>query len=415
MQTASMPPATRARFEVGDSLRALAALGVVAVHLITLAVTQTGYGPRLGANPGSYFASLFGPLGYAANGLLSAVDLFFVLSGYLLARPFLRAYIADDPLPSIPAYIRNRGLRILPAFWFVLLVAMLFGGAFGDPWLDRLRLAGFVGDYKTAGLRVVIGQAWSLSVEVRFYLLLPLAAVLLYGLKRWLGPVLRRPARIALLLVLLTTALLASQHHASLDPVGAGFASNAQFFAPGILLALLEHVLPGRVRGRRWIGRLAALLFVFGIGLLLASYNLGLRAGEPWHWDYVMLAAGAAVAGPLLWQWTGRSAWHALDNRPLRWIGERSYPLFLIHGLVFYMLAPHLLLGGYKVTLLVLGSVGVTVALVCSDLIHRYVEKPALRFKHREADASGGRLSGRAKLDAGYRPRPPARTAAGGS
>jgi acetyltransferase len=365
---------------------------VVAVHLTALAVTQTGYGPRLTANPEQYFGALFGPLGYAANGLLSAVDLFFVLSGYLLTRPFLRAFIADQPMPSIAAYFRNRGLRILPSFWVVLLVAMLFEGSFGDSWPTRLRLAAFVGDARTSGLRVVIGQAWSLSVEVRFYLLLPLAALLLHWCKRLLGSRLPRPARVTLLLVLVAVAFFASQHHAARDPVGAGFGSNAQFFAPGILLALLEHLLPDRLYGRPRVGPLAALTFVLGIGLLLASYNLGFSAGEPWQWDYVALASGAAVAGPLLWQWSGRRPWRALDNRPLRWIGERSYPLFLVHGLVFYMLAPHLLLGGYKQTLLLLGSVGIVVALICSALIHRYVESPALRFKRRDGNLIGNRV-----------------------
>src|SRR6202044_2164177 len=113
-------------------------------------------------------------------------------------------------------------------------------------------------------------------------------------------------------------AFLASQHHAALDPAGASFDSNAQFFVPGILLALLEHVLPKRVHGRRWVGPLAALIFALGVALLLGSYNLGFRAGEPWQWDCVALASGAAVTGPLLWQWSGRRAWHALDNRLLR-------------------------------------------------------------------------------------------------
>lgn len=189
LSEAAPAPATSARLVVGDSLRGLAAIGVVAVHAVVASLVETGYFAQLQneALGEAYFVSVFGWLGHPINGLLVTVDLFFVLSAYLLSRPFLRTYIADQPLPAIPGYLRNRALRVLPTFWFVLLVVIAVSGTHGASWQELLGLAGFVEDFQTSGLGLVYGQPWSLSVEVRFYLLLPLAGLTLFLAKHWLG------------------------------------------------------------------------------------------------------------------------------------------------------------------------------------------------------------------------------------
>jgi peptidoglycan/LPS O-acetylase OafA/YrhL len=369
--------ATRARLDVGDPLRALAALGVVAVHAVGLSIIASGNGVALDATPRAYFATLYGPLGQVFNGLLTSVSLFFVLSGYLLSRPFLRAYLAEAPRPSIPGYLRNRVLRVLPVFWLVLLVAVLVDGTGGDSWLHVLGLAAFVRDFRAAGLSPVMGQCWSLAIEVRFYLLLPVVALLLLPTKRLLAP--RR--RVALLFVLLGGLLVSSQVYAYLHPRSGSFPANMQFFAPGIMLAVLEHVDRSRLTEHRWAAPLAIATFTAGIATILLSRVVEFSLPRPLAGTVVALGMGAIFAGPLLWQWTGRRAWRVLDNRVLRWIGERSYPLFLIHGLVLHSLAPHLATTGYKTTLLVLGPAGLAASLACSDVVHRCVERPALRRK----------------------------------
>lgn len=374
--------ATRARLEVGDSLRALAALGVVLLHVLVITTVETGQYARLQAEPIKYFAALFGAVGYAFNGLLVSVDLFFVLSGYLLTRPFLRAFIADDRLPAIPGYVRNRALRVLPTFWFVLLVVVVVNGRNGDSWRDVFALAGFVNDFRTSGIGNVYSQPWSLSVEIRFYLFLPLAGLALFALRRWLGGRLPRWSRVVLVALLVAVGFHASQVFAQHNLLSASLASHAQFFAPGVLLALIEHVVPDRARGRRWLGPIAVAIFILGIALTLGWFYLSARYPGPHAYYYVPVGTGAIVAGPLLWQWSGRRSWRALDNRVLRWVGRRSYPLFLIHDLVLVKLAPHLVVGGFATTFAVVGAVGFGVSMLAADLIHRVVERPALRLKH---------------------------------
>ncbi len=375
------PHATRARLEVGDPLRALAALAVFGVHLVGGAVEASGYAGQLGRD---HFASLFGFLGYGFDSLNSGVAVFFVLSGYLLSRPFLRAFIADQPMPSIPAYLRNRGLRILPAFWVVLCLAFLLYGTRGDTFWESVGLAAFITNFKASGMHVLFGQPWSLAVEVRFYLFLPLAALALMGLKRVLGPRLKRWTRIALVLALVGVGFEASADYAVNDaPYYDSFAANANLFAAGIILAVLEHVLPRRVRGRAWARRAGVAMFVGGLALTLSSQYFYVNHVLPTQLvRYLLpLCTGLIVAGPLLWQWSGGRAWRALDNGVLRWIGERSYSLFLVHSLVLFGLAPHLVAGGYKVTLVTLGCVGLACSLLAAAVLYRFVEQPALRRK----------------------------------
>jgi peptidoglycan/LPS O-acetylase OafA/YrhL len=270
----------------------------------------------------------------------------------------------------------------------VLFAAVVIEGTRESSWWDVLGLATFLGDFQTSGGRLAIGQAWSLAMEVRFYLALPIAGIVLVGLKRLLGGRLSSGARIVFVLIALGIAYEASRRYAishSRD-VTVSFGSYVLFFVPGIALAVLEHVVPARIVGRRWAGRVAAWIFTTGVALTLFAYSLTFHVPSPWDQYLVPAGVSAVVAGPLLWQWTGRSAWRTLDNPVLHWIGERSYPLFLFHGLVLVNLGPLLVSGGYKQTLLVLGPIGLALSLVCADLLHRFVERPALRRKRDYAD-----------------------------
>jgi peptidoglycan/LPS O-acetylase OafA/YrhL len=374
-------PATRARLTVGDPLRAIAALAVFGVHMVGGAVEASGYGGRLGLT--DHFASLYGFPGYVFDSGNSGVWVFFALSGYLLTRPFLRAYIGDEPMPSVRRYLRNRALRILPAFWVVLALAFVFYGTRGDTFWQSVGLAGFVSSFKASGMHDVFGQPWSLAIEARFYLLLPLAALAFVGVKRALGARLPRWARIALILVLVAIGFDASADFARTDgPFYESFGTNASFFAPGIVLAVLEHVLPSRARAHRLLRLAAAPVFVAGFALTFLSHYLLLEVLSPPYVRYLPpLATGMLVGGPLLWQWTGGDAWRALDIRVLRWIGERSYSLFLVHSLILVAVAPHVVAGGYKLTLVTLGITALALSLLASALLYRYVEQPALRHK----------------------------------
>jgi peptidoglycan/LPS O-acetylase OafA/YrhL len=123
-----------------------------------------------------------------------AVPMFFVLSGFLLYRPFAMATLADRPLGRARVYLRRRALRIFPAYWFALVaLGLLFGlpivGA--KAWIgNALLLPAFGVPVEACGpagqchVAYGITQAWSIGVEVTFYLSLPVLAMIGHRLAR---------------------------------------------------------------------------------------------------------------------------------------------------------------------------------------------------------------------------------------
>ncbi len=158
-----MPAGRAPRFPLLDSIRAIAALSVVVFHAgFWSRVTETG--------------SVAAPF---LTHLDVGVTVFFVLSGFLLYRPFVRARLLGGPAPSAAAYGWRRALRIVPAFWVALTLIALW-----VPKPDTFEPShavvyyGFAQIYTDLALGG-IGQAWTLCVEVTFYAMLPLWAVLL--------------------------------------------------------------------------------------------------------------------------------------------------------------------------------------------------------------------------------------------
>ena len=151
-----------------DGLRAIAALLVVVVHV--------------GITSGFTFRD---PLGrYTARGEIG-VSVFFLISGFLLYRPFVSAALAGRPSPRPGGYLRRRALRIVPLYWVALAATAAFSGwsqvqGFGG----LLRYAFFLQIYSGQWILHGITQAWSLCIEVTFYLALPLWAAMMRRLDR---------------------------------------------------------------------------------------------------------------------------------------------------------------------------------------------------------------------------------------
>ncbi len=183
--TGTRPPGRRgarpAGFVVGfDGLRAIAALLVVVVHV--------------GAASGFTFRSSLGQ--YTARGEIG-VSVFFLISGFLLYRPFAAAALAGRPGPNVRSYLVRRALRIVPLYWVALVVTYLFTG-----WASVHGVSGFLENafflqvYSRQWVFHGITQAWSLCIEVTFYLALPVWAACDAAdgspARRGSGPMIRR-------------------------------------------------------------------------------------------------------------------------------------------------------------------------------------------------------------------------------
>jgi peptidoglycan/LPS O-acetylase OafA/YrhL len=389
-QPATVSDAVPRRFTAGDGLRALAALFVLVFHAgIATLIWSLGNGSVSGEGTTSQFKPIFGLLAPEFVNMRAGIYIFFALSGYLLTRTFLATYTLGTPLPSVSRYFRNRALRIIPAFWVVTTVYAIWAHGEGG-FLGLLSVYGFAQNYHPTAAINVMGQAWTLDLEVAFYILVPVAAVLFVASKRRIG---RTPGqRLAIVLSALVMAYVVSLYfkHQAGNPLALTYNIAEYLFAfiPGVALAAVEPFVAPKLRGTRagrmWAwGSLALCVALLGVFVSLPFYRYGVRE------ILVTLGCGALVAAPLVWQWTTGGCSRVLDNRVMHWLGERSYGIYLIHlGLMNHVLARFGHSHGVKVTFLLL-LVGVTtVTLIAADLLWRFVERPALhrRLPWRQAE-----------------------------
>ncbi|HWI72742.1 MAG TPA: acyltransferase, partial [Baekduia sp.] len=160
------PPPGNPRFPLVDGLRAVAALSVLVTHTAFI----SGFNGH-------------GLPGQITSRLDIGVALFFVISGFLLYRPFVAARFDGRPVPRVALYFRRRALRIIPAYWLALTVLAIWPGlpfVHSDHWWVYY---GFLQDLRVPWIQGGLKTAWSLAVEVQFYLLLPVYAV---ACARWL-------------------------------------------------------------------------------------------------------------------------------------------------------------------------------------------------------------------------------------
>src|SRR3954451_7362701 len=184
------PPPGNPRFPLLDPLRAVAALAIVVTHTAELSGFNVAHA-----------------LGHWTVRLDSGVTVFFVLSAFLLYRPFVNARLNDRPAPKVTRYARRRAPRILPAYWVTcmtlgLLVPSLTPGLLGPHWWVYF---GLLQSWSHNTILNGLGVAWSLSVEMAFYCVLPLYALALARLAR--GRTRDAQVRLELWILLITAVL----------------------------------------------------------------------------------------------------------------------------------------------------------------------------------------------------------------
>ncbi|MFM9377126.1 acyltransferase family protein [Gordonia sp. VNK21] len=320
-------PTYRRFFPQLEGMRAVAALGVLTTHVAfqTRAVQWPVLGPVLGR-------------------LDLAVALFFALSGFLLWRPHAAA--ARRPglgRPGVRRYLRHRFVRIWPAYALVVVVVLTLlpqaRGASAQVWLANLTLTQvFVPLTLAPGLT----QMWSLSVEVAFYLLLPVLGGALLGLR---GPRahLRIPVLTGLGLLSLGWAWVASAL-----PLADGVepknwvVGHLPWFLAGLLLAELTAAVeltrhPSR-RLRRWAALsanrpLMLAVFVIAYGLactpLAGPTGLGTLSDGAYLGKIVLGAIAAyALLAPLV---CAAGPFRFLDSPLMTALGRWSYGIFIWH------------------------------------------------------------------------------------
>lgn len=371
------------QFAAGDALRGIAAMFVLIFHVaIEAMVYKHIHGFAFTGEGAAEYRPLAGVLATPLMVVRAGIYIFFALSGYLLTRGFLAAYTLGMPRPSISRYFRNRALRIVPAFWVVTTVFMIWQRGWQGSGLGGvLAVYGFMQNYVWTHAALAMPQAWTLDLEVSFYILIPLAAVLALALvKRFLATPGQRLASVLTALLVAYVASLAFKHLAG-NPrwLQYNIAEYLFAFIPGIALAAIEPFAAPRLRasasGRLW----AWGLLTASVALLAAFVTLPVRE-ENLRLIAVSLGCGALLAAPLALQWATGGCWRVLDNRAMHWLGERSYAIYLIHLTLLGHLLIHIGQGfGLRVTFFLLLLAGTVATLLASDISWRLVERPALQ------------------------------------
>lgn len=302
-----------------EGVRGLAILGVFAAHSTVV------FRPWLGEGEAARAIFLIGQTG---------VDLFFVLSGYLIYA------LALEHKGPWRGFIRRRVRRIYPPFLAAFVVYLAL--SLGLPGVSRLPESG-VGLYVLQGLlllpgvfdiRPLFAVAWSLSYEALYYCAAPLF-VAVCGLRR-------RPARIRAAFILCAAAAYAAAVALWFPARWSAIALSPWhhwrllLFPAGMLAH--EAVAAGWFRGRawQWAGGVAAAL-AFGPFLLWVA-NPAFQQPWPGLGGAAMLGAAAAVAYPAAFSGPGPLA-ALLSWTPLRWLGNLSYSFYLVHGLGLHAVA----------------------------------------------------------------------------
>lgn len=278
------------------------------------------------------------PLGFGFSG----VDLFFVLSGFLLTLPFARAALTNSAHQPLSHYYKRRLLRVFPAYYAQLAIILLFGAWFVT-WqpLDGASLLAHLFMFFNIGwnpVRPIVGIWWTLPVELSFYLLLPLIA--------WF----MRPGRWTIFLlagvVFSTLYRWWSADHFASAPEGAVFlaASHLPGSLPEFLLgasaALLAQKLdPGSVK--RPSALLLDSLFVMAVALVFAWFWVVMLPHGDTYWagHWSMLVAPVALGLPLslmvISLYLGSRIGSLLFANPVVYfLGLISYSLYLWHFVV---------------------------------------------------------------------------------
>lgn len=313
------------------------------------------------------------------------VNVFFVLSGFVLFRPYALAAASGGPWPRPGRYLVRRALRILPAYWVLLVVGFLVvTDGIPDP-LTWLRHATLTHTYWPAPFLPGVAIAWTLAVEVVFYALLPVVAMLLLR-RRW------RP--VTTVVVLLLTGFAASIGWLSqLQPGQLSvylhtnwFPSFAMCFAVGMALAV------ARVAGWRGLHHAGRAGWVcWGLALELYAFSVYLAGplgglGIPTARDYIVkellyLGFATLLLLPLV-AGAPPSMSRILGTPVLRWVGTVSYGLFLWHLTVIELIADVRgpLWGTDTRALLALTLAG---GLALAAVSWYAIERPALRLADR--------------------------------
>jgi peptidoglycan/LPS O-acetylase OafA/YrhL len=320
------------------------------------------------------------------------VDLFFVISGYVITRLILDSIEISGGL-NLRAFYLARLRRLLPALLFMIVATAITVGIWAPDTMKR-----FLGDapfaltgtmnwwlvgreldyFESIGRPPLLQHTWSLAVEAQFYLIWPLILLLIL---KWFG---KKRVAVASLFFAAISGITLMLVSLTLDANNATSVSHIYFgtdtHSIGLFLGAALAVSWVPQNFNKVVSRKAQ-DFIDGIGVIgfigiLGTFLL-IDANNPSLYKIAFPLAGlfgAAIVTSIVHP-ASRFA-PILQNRVLLWIGERSYAIYLWHWIIFQVTRPGIDLAGQDWALLALR---ILIVLALADISLRYIELPIRR------------------------------------
>jgi peptidoglycan/LPS O-acetylase OafA/YrhL len=365
-----------------DGLRALAVLLVIGHHVFAIYLETTH---RLGTQqlPRDWgLIAMQSPLVNWGLHLAFGVNLFFVISGFVLALPFARSLLETGKMPSVPLYLLRRVIRLEPPYLInmtILLLFLLLPWRYPHAyWVSMLRVFGphylwsivYLHALRYSEASWVGGVAWTLEIEIQFYLLMPVLAQLF----RVRNATVRRGTWMLLTIAaaLFGQYVLPTLHQ---PRVNLSIAGHLEYFFAGILLADLSLKPPAMLK----LGvRSADLLAVAGAVSLV--YVLHWQSSVEWLEPFLVMAFYFGVLHEGLVGRLFRSPWLTIP-------GTMCYTIYLYHmfiirqvmeRIVRFFPPNHSLLFDSSVQLLLI----LPIILAISAVLYLAIERPFVVLSH---------------------------------
>lgn len=379
--TVAKPPRSHDRLPCLDGVRALAVVSVVVYHTV-------------------FFNTDFHTPGGSFFGALTASPwIFFVTSGCVLYLPFAAAHLRDSPSVDTVSYGMHRIARVYPAYWAVL--------AFFTFVVPRINIYGLHGFLLHASLTQTYAHinpfidglppAWSLVVEISFYLFLPFYALLIAGLARRGRPIAVELGGLAVLFTIGLAAIVALGNGVD-APWLTVLPQHLGAFAFGMLLAVLRthrwsDTASARIEraGRNawmwWVGAVGAFV---AIPVVLRLDPLSApNTGQAIALNLCQLTVGACIVVPAVLGPQDYGAIRAmLRSRPAVYLGLVSYGIYLWHWYILRIVADWFGWPLYHGNWIVVFVVGLAVSVGAASVSWYALERPVRRAVRRLAPRS---------------------------
>ncbi len=300
------------------------------------------------------------------------VQLFFVISGFILAMPFAEHYINKEKRPSLKAYFLRRLTRLEPPYILALILWIPFAGGHAY-YFDNRPLSVLPGSFVASVFYVhnqvyhsfsyINGVSWSLEVEVQFYILAPLLAGAFVFNNVWV----RR-------LLLIAVIGITSYMNAYYSPDHLGYQYSIlyyiQYFLSGFILADVYLTYVKKHPRKSYLWDVAAL--IAGIFIVTTVVNRWPHTFMPWSIAFFYLAGFKSI----------------LFNRFLRWppvwaIGGMCYSIYLLHAhmvsiLAFLTKIMYISMLPFWVNFLIQTAIHGAIVLFISSMFFKLIERPCM-------------------------------------